>query len=124
MIILTNISTELHLPIWAVLIVAGLLALFGVGRLTRAITYDDFPPTIWVRIQWDKLTGTSTWNKLFHCFWCLSHWVMLACLGWFAVGYLVPWIMVAWWIFWGWFALSYAAAMIIARDEPAGSEDK
>lgn len=101
-----------------VAVLAMVVAVLGVARLTRAIVYDDFPPSVWWRIKWSEWTNDGPWSKLFLCWWCLSFWVALACIGWFLVGLLVPWIAWAWWIFWGALALGYLATMVIIRDEP------
>lgn len=119
MITLDFLSYRLDMPIWVVVVLAVLVAVVGGGRFTRVVVYDDFPPTIWLRVQWDKLTEGNEWNKLLHCFWCFSHWVSAVVILWFGVGLVVPWIGYAWWIFWGWFAISYLTAMLIARDEPS-----
>lgn len=102
------------------LIVASVLvALFGVGRLSRIITWDEYPPTIALRAWWTRITKPYPgWEKLFTCFWCFTPWLMLGALGWFAVGLWVEWVAIAWWVFWGWLALSYATSIIMARDEP------
>jgi hypothetical protein len=113
------LSLHLQFPMWVVVVLGLFVAVIGSGRVTRVIVYDDFPPTIWLRMQWDKLTDDNSWNKLFHCFWCMSHWVMLLCIGWFWIGLFVQWIGWSWWLFFGWFALSYLQAMLIARDEPS-----
>lgn len=97
---------------------AILVALFGVGRLARIITWDAFPPAIAVRQWWNRITDDGPWAKLFNCFWCMTPWLMLGSLGWFVLGLYVDWIAIAWWLFWGWLALSYASSIIIARDEP------
>lgn len=97
---------------------AVLVALFGVGRLSRVLTWDPYPPAIAVRTAWSRLTNDGPWAKLATCFWCATPWLMLVAIGWFAVGLWVEWIAIAWWIFWGWLALSYASSIIIARDEP------
>jgi hypothetical protein len=107
---------------WPLWLVAVAVLVLGVGRLVRIITYDDFPPSAWARSVWDTITNDGPWSKLAHCFWCLTPWVMLGAMAWYWVGTMVPWINVAWWIFWGWLALSYLASMIIARDEPDGEE--
>ena len=100
------------------LFLAILTAVLGVGRLVRVITYDDFPPTIWARMTWDRLTNDGPWAKLAHCFWCATPWIMLVAMvwGWFALGTDWAWTC---WAFWGWMALSYVSSMIVARDEPA-----
>lgn len=98
---------------------AIVVAVLGVGRFARLITYDDYPPTIWIRSLWAGITKDNGWTKLAECYWCFTPWAMLVCGGWFALGYLVlPWVLIVWWLFWGWLALSYVASMIIARDEP------
>lgn len=90
----------------------------GVGRLTRVITYDDYPPTIWLRSWWiNRVTKGNGWGKLATCFWCFSPWATLVAMVWGLVSFGRPW-EVAWWIFWGWLALSYLVPMVIARDEP------
>lgn len=107
----------------AVAIAAILAAVLGVGRLVRVMIYDDFPPTVWARtnfIIWIEGTRAAKWSKLASCPWCLTPWVMLVCIGWFLAGVAVVWLAWAWWIFWGWMALSYVATMIYVRDEPRG----
>lgn len=103
-------------------VIAILVAVFGVGRLTRVIVHDDFPPAMWWRDTWRKMTGDGPWSMLFLCWWCLSFWVALFCIGWFIAGYYIVWIAWTWWIFWGALAVSYAATMVIVRDEPTNNE--
>lgn len=105
-----------EIPVFAA---AAIVAILGVGRLTRAIVHDDFPPSVWWRITWSRITNDGPWSKLFLCWWCLSFWVALFCIGWFIAGWYVAWIAWAWWIFWGGLALGYAATMVIVRDEPS-----
>lgn len=111
------------------------VVLFGSGRVARLVTYDAFPPTIWLRTTWDRFTEVrkvrtpgapggvavvdNPWNKLLHCFWCFTPWTMAVCLGWFALTFVSPWFAWTWWVLWSWLAASYAASMIVARDEPA-----
>lgn len=95
--------------------------ILGAGRLTRVIVHDAFPPTIKLRMAWDRLVGDdSSWAKLFHCWWCMSFWVTGIGVGWFMLGQIDgwAWVNVLWWIIWGTLAMSYVAAIIIARDEP------
>jgi hypothetical protein len=101
------------------IIAAVLVAVLGVGRLARIALYDAFPPAIWLRLKWDDLTDGSSWNKLLHCPWCLIPWIMLVAIGWFLLGLHVEWVAWAWWLFWGWMALSYVSTMIYVRDEPS-----
>lgn len=104
------------------LIAASVVAVLGVYRLGRVIIYDSFPPAVWLRIKWDDLTyrnGEATsWNLLLHCPWCLLPWLMLGAGGWFALGwFVVPGLLWAWWLFWGWLALAGLASMVYVRDE-------
>lgn len=98
---------------------AIVVAVLGVGRLARLLTYDLWPPAMALRDWWDRVTREGNWSKLAHCHWCLGPWLMLVCLLWFWMGVLVPWALIAWFAFWGWLALSYLSSMIVARDEPA-----
>lgn len=109
-------------PWWVTLLVAVPILVLGAGRLTRVIYFDAFPPTAWLRSKWDLLTEKSDWNLLMHCPWCLSHWVIAGGLAWFALGFAWPILWPIWYVFFGWFALSYLTAMIIVRDEPADDE--
>lgn len=93
-------------------------AIIGVGRLTRIVVYDEFPPAAWWRDTWANWTHGTGWEKLFLCWWCFSAWVALACIGWYIAGLYVAWVAIAWWVFWGWMALSYLAPMLIVRDDP------
>jgi hypothetical protein len=99
-------------------ILAILVGILGVGRLTRVIVHDDFPPAVWWRMQWGRITNHGPWEKLFQCWWCLSFWVALVCIGWFLLIDVHAVFLWSWWIFWGALALSYVATMVIVRDEP------
>ncbi len=100
------------------LVAAAVVAVLGVGRLTRVLTYDSFPPAAWVRDKWSAVTKDGDWAILARCFWCASPWIMAVSLLWFWVGTNVVWVGVAWWVFWGWLGLAYLSAMVIARDDP------
>ena len=122
---------NLVLPDIFIAILALLTGLLGVGRLTRVIVYDDFPPAVWLRIKWDDLVSVqrgpwwAMWNKLLHCWWCLSMWVAVACIVWWTfLNPLHPAWMYAWWVFWGGLALSYAATMVIVRDQRPSDDDE
>lgn len=102
------------------LIPAVLVAILGAGRLARLITHDVFPPAAALRNMWTRIVQNhDQWSVLFFCFWCLTPWIMLVCLGWFLLTINIAWIAWTWWLFWGWLALSYVASIIVARDEPA-----
>lgn len=97
---------------------AIIVGIVGVARLTRVVVYDDFPPSVWWRNQWSIWTKDGPWAKLFHCWWCLSFWVALVCIGWFLLVDVHPFFLWSWWIFWGALALGYLSTMLIVRDEP------
>jgi hypothetical protein len=100
------------------LIAAAVVAILGVGRLTRVLVVDSYPPAAWLRDKWRTVTKDGDWSLLALCFWCSSPWIMAVAMVWFWGGTHVLWLGVAWWVFWGWLALSYATAMVIARDDP------
>lgn len=106
---------------WVALLAIA-VGVLGVGRLTRVIVYDDFPPSVWWRMLWGRWTGGTLWEKLFTCWWCLSFWLALICVVWFLLTDLNLIVAYAWWIFWGALALGYVAAMVIERDTPRDSE--
>lgn len=106
-------------PWWFALAIA--VAVIGVGRLVRVITYDKFPPAAWFRRRWTAWCmkhDHMDWEVLFFCPWCLPPWVALVCGGWFAFTFVAEWVAWTWWIFWGWLAISYLISMLIVRDEP------
>lgn len=111
-------NIPLDQPLLVILALAT--AAFGVGRLSRILTYDAYPPAMWLRRKWLDLTrnretnDNGPWGKLAICQWCATPWIMAICIawGWFSS---LHW---SWWVFWGWLALTYVASIIIARDEP------
>ena len=38
-------------------IAAAFVAMMGVGRFARLVTYDDYPPTIAIRSFWNRITN-------------------------------------------------------------------
>jgi hypothetical protein len=101
------------------LVLAVLVAITGVGRLTRVVTYDDYPPSAAFRRWWiGRVTRGNGWAKLADCLWCASPWLMLVCIGWLLAWPLSPVLVWAWWIFWSWLGLSYLAAILVRHDEP------
>ena len=93
------------------------VAIAGVGRLARIITYDAFPPSVWWRKTWAELTNDGPWEKLFSCYWCLTPWIMLVAIAWAVVAFDVFWLAVAWWAFWGWLGISYLSSILVNHDE-------
>jgi len=96
--------------VWILAFVVGTLS---AGRITRLLTQDSFPPVVWFRIKWDDWTDESDWNKLFHCHWCLSFWVVVPIALW---GWLSG-LHESWWVINGIMAAAYVTPMIVERDE-------
>lgn len=101
------------------LIAAAVVAILGVGRLTRVLTSEEFPPAAWVRALWMRITWDrkrdeeGPWTMLVTCWWCASFWIMAACLTW---GWATS-LHWSWWAFWGCLGASYLAAIIIEHDD-------
>jgi len=97
-----------------VIALAILVAIVSVGRLTRLLTADVYPPSAWVRNQWRRLTHDGPWSDLVTCPFCAAPYIAAVILGW---GLLSGghW---TWWVFNGWLALAYLASMLVVRDTP------
>lgn len=101
--------------LWALFV-----AIMGVGRWSRLVTYDKFPPVVWVREKWEVWTvkhAHSDWTDLLFCPWCFTPWLFLICIGWFALTFVAPFFAWSWWLFWGWGAVSYVASIVISYDQ-------
>lgn len=100
-------------------VVALLVTIVGAGRLTRLVTYDDYPPTVAIRSWWNRVTKGNGWAKLAYCLWCFSPWAVALCVGHLALGFVTAeWVVVSWWVLWGWLAVSYLTAILVRHDEP------
>lgn len=95
------------------LVLAIAVGVLSTARLTRLVTQDTFPPSIWLRIKWDTRTQDTAWNPLLHCHWCFAPWAMVP-VGLWGVLSDMHW---SWWMFNGWLAGAYLASMIVERDE-------
>lgn len=102
---------------WWQAVLALIVAVVGSARLTRVITYDDFPPAVWWRIKWAEITHDGPWVKLFTCSWCFAWYAVLLAIGSFLISFLHPALGWAWWIFWGSLAMAYLASMWVYWDE-------
>ena len=101
---------------WIAIAAAALVAVLGVGRLTRLTAEDDFPPVAAVRTAFIHRFGGSTWSELAVCPFCQAPYHAVVAFAWAWLSDL-HW---TWWAFYGWLALAYAAAMVVARDIPNG----
>lgn len=115
-----NVSDNLPAlpPVWFWL-AAAVVGVFGAARLTRLIVHDTYPPAVavrqwWTKVTWNKKTNDAgRWALLVSCHWCASPYV-------FALVLISAWatsLHWGWWVFWGWLAGSYAAAIVVERDE-------
>lgn len=90
------------------------------ARLTRLVTFDEFPPVRWARHKYEDIFEGSTWQMLAYCPWCASFWVTLAVV---LSGYFSDWHTV-WWIVNGSLGASYVAAMVMVHDgDDSGDDD-
>jgi hypothetical protein len=96
-------------------IAAFVIGVLSAARITRLVTWDEFPPTRWWRIKFADMVGDD-WGKLFSCLWCFGPYAAAVVLGW---GYLADFGTV-WWLFNGWLGSGYLASMVVVRD---GDED-
>lgn len=106
----------LILPWWAA-VLAVLIAILGAARLTRLVVHDTWPPVAHFRAWWSGVTNEGEWEKLFHCHWCFGPWAMALAIGTFLLSFIAPWLGWAWWLFWGWLALSYPVSQYVHFDE-------
>lgn len=93
---------------------AAVIGILSVARTARLIVWDEYPPSIWLRMKWDDATHESGWNKLLHCQFCLSPYLAAGMLLWF-------WLAGdhwSWWVVNGVWAGSYLAASFVAYDQP------
>lgn len=99
------------MSVWEV-VAAFVIGVVSVARLTRLITQDTYPPTVWLRIKWEDLTDGTGWEKLATCPWCAAPYIAAVIGGW---GWLTD-FQTAWWAVNIWLAGSYLAAMVVIRD--------
>lgn len=100
----------------AVYVAAFLVGTLAVGRVTRLVVFDSWPPVAFIRRKWDAFTNTSDWNLLLHCQYCLAPYFAAADVGW---AYLAD-LHWSWWFVNLIFAASYTAAMVVTWDGDDG----
>lgn len=93
-------------------VAAFVLLFLGTARMVRLISFDSYPPSAWVRIKWDNLTGDSGWNPLLHCAYCLAPYLLAVNMAW-AYFSDFHW---SWWAANIWLGGSYLASMTVAYD--------
>jgi hypothetical protein len=99
---------------WPTLLAAVIVGTLGVARMTRLVVDDDYPPMAWFRRKWDAAFNRSGWVELVHCPFCTSPYLAAATIAWAVLSDL-HW---TWWLFHGWLAVAYVAAMVNTRDIP------
>lgn len=112
-------------------VLAALVGTVGVARATRLVTSDAYPPAVWARRRWVNATGSRTatqdWAPLLECPFCFAPYAAAVNLAWCYLsgawqGDPGPWAL-WWWLVNAWAAVSYAAAMVVVRDEPPAEEE-
>lgn len=106
------------------LVAAAVASVLAVGRLTRLAVYDKYPPAMRVR-DWYVSVVPERWAGLATCPFCFAPWAQLVSLSWAWVGGLNPETLSGglWWFAHLWFALAYAASMVVVRDQPIEYDD-
>lgn len=101
------------------LLIAAVVGTLAVARATRLVTADAYPPAEALRVWWSNRTDVhdgwrAGWGPLVTCPFCFAPYaaaVNLAWAYWSGLG-------TVWWLINVWAAVSYAAAMVVVRDEP------
>ena len=81
------------------------------ARLTRLLTRDTWPPSVWVRLKWAEITKDGEWSDLVECLWCAAPWITGANMVLALVTDLHP----AWWVFNGWMAASLVVSLVTKK---------
>lgn len=111
---------------------AVLVGTIATARATRLLIADAYPPAAALRRWWFNQTVAkggwrAGWAPLLTddeagngCPFCAAPYIAAVNLGWVLAAGLEwgPFWSTAWWVVNLWAAVAYAAAMIVARDEP------
>ena len=111
-------------------VAAATVGVVAAARATRLVTKDHWPPMAFVRRKYTEMTKDTEWSVLAECPFCVAPYIVAADLAWALRSDLGR----KWWIANGWFAASYAASLIVVRDdvpdrtvkiksEPSGDEE-
>lgn len=97
-------------------VAVAVVTIMSVARITRLLTYDQFPPISYFR---DKISdaGDNTergrkWALLAICGYCMGFWVALGVVAW---GYLAD-FDTAWWLVNSVFGAAYLGAIVMKHD--------
>lgn len=96
-------------------VAAVLIGVLSTARTARLLTFDDYPPAMWLRTKYLVAVGPDgKWAPLARCPFCLSPYLSVGMFGWAWLSDL-HW---TWWVINGVWAGSYLAASAVAYDEP------
>lgn len=101
------------------ILAAVIVGVLSVARTARLIVWDEYPPMMWLRDQWD-MRVTNGWNKLVHCAFCATPYLAVGMALWFWAAYSEDSGvgLKIWWIVNGVWGLSYVSAIVVAYDQP------
>lgn len=91
----------------------------SVGRISRLVTWDQFPPSVWFRMKFADVVPES-WGLLVNCGYCFAVWAAFGVVGW---GYWSDWDGfwgTLWWIVNGSLAAAYVGAIVMVNDGDEG----
>lgn len=98
-------------------IAIAVVSVMSIARITRLVTWDHFPPSMWIRNTYDqKIAKGGPWALLVFCGYCFSVWASALVVGW---GYLAD-FNTPWFVFNGFLAAAYAGAIVMTNDGDEG----
>lgn len=93
-------------------IAMAVLTVGSTARITRLITFDSYPPAVWLRTKWRALTKDGEWSVLMECPYCFAPYAGAGVLLW---GYLSDFHEPWWWVT-GWLTAAYLASVWVIFD--------
>jgi hypothetical protein len=93
-------------------VAVAILTIGSAARITRLITFDVYPPSVWLRTKWQNLTNDNSWTPLLTCPYCFAPYAAAGVLLW---GYLSDFHEPWWWAN-GWLTAAYLAAILVRFD--------
>lgn len=95
------------------------IGIVSVARMTRFVTYDDFPPMEWLRGRLVQVLP-NRWGAVMVCPFCMAPYLMAVQIAWFLATYHAPQsTFLIWWVLpHGWWAASYLSSIVVAHDQP------
>ena len=94
---------------------AVVIAVMSVARTARLLIHDHWPPLDWAKSHiLARYADDSKWSILWECQFCMAPYLTAGMGLWLAYGG-DHW---SWWVINGWWAASYAAAIVVSYDQP------